>query len=142
VIRPEPFDGNSSIKKWLQKYEVCTQAKSWNSGEMAVQLLPLLSGTAFDFAMKLPSEEQKSYNALMKRLLLEFEAPGLQQSYALEFSDHSRRPGESLTVFYMNWNSWLHRPIRTGMRHTDNSLSETDFSWVWTGHCGNKSCST
>jgi len=44
---------------------------------MAVQLLPLLSGTAFDFAMRLPSEEQKSYNALTKRLLLEFEAPGL-----------------------------------------------------------------
>ena len=99
VIRPEPFDGNSSIKKWLQKYEVCAQANGWNSGEMAVQLLPLLSGTAFDFAMRLPSEEQKSYNALTKRLLLEFEAPGLQQSYALEFSDRSRRPGESLTVF-------------------------------------------
>ena len=66
---------------------------------MAVQLLPLLSGTAFDFAMRLTSEEQKSYSALTKRLILEFEAPGLLQSYALEFSDRSRRPGESLTVF-------------------------------------------
>ena len=34
-------------------------------------------------------------------MLLEFEAPGLQQSYvyALEFSDGSRQPGESLTLF-------------------------------------------
>jgi len=85
VIRPKLFDGNSSIKKWLQKYEVCTQANGWNSGEMVVQLLSLLLGTAFDFAMRLPLEEQKSYNALTKRLLLEFR-PRTTYSRAMHWS--------------------------------------------------------
>jgi len=56
-------------------------------------------------------------------MLLEFEAPGLQQSYALEFSDCSRRPGESLTVFlyeleqlaaraYPDWDETYRQTIR------------------------------
>ncbi|KAK3892263.1 hypothetical protein Pcinc_003884 [Petrolisthes cinctipes] len=81
----------------LQQGNPTRGANEWKEdAEKLQQLIPLLSGPAFDFYCRLDESTTKTYSSQKKALEDEFDAPGLQQNYAIEFNNRSRGKDETL----------------------------------------------
>lgn len=81
-------------------FEACCGANEWKEDAKKLQqLIPLPSNPAFDFYCRLDESTTKTNSTLRKALEDGFDAPGLQQNYAIEFNNQSREKDETLEAY-------------------------------------------
>lgn len=100
TVRPKDFDGKDNVRRFLHKFEQCAKLNGWKDDATKVgQLSVSLSDKAYDFFMRLPEAETKTYEKLKTALMNEFDSPGLQSDYAFQLNLCRRKEGQSTAEY-------------------------------------------
>ena len=96
VSVPRVFSGGD-VTEWLQRYEICCKANSWNEQTKARKLPTLLEGEALAVWLDMSEVDQASYAAVKENLLKKLK-PAEFVSLD-EFHRRKLRPDETPTLF-------------------------------------------
>lgn len=123
----EKFDGQGSVERFLDHFDVVARANGWSEVVQALQLPTALSGAAFDFFRRLPSEEKQTISQIKSSLITEFSSTALESDYALLFVSRRRQPGEPVPDFGEALKCLAHKAYPSFKDEQIDSLCKTHF---------------
>ena len=92
-LKPEKFDGKSSVETFVHMFENCASYNGWTESDKAAHLRWSLTGVA---AQLLWDMEGETYNDMIKRLKDRFGGKGMEEKYQSELRCRRRGRGENL----------------------------------------------
>ncbi|KAL7883473.1 hypothetical protein SRHO_G00011310 [Serrasalmus rhombeus] len=97
VLRPGQFDGSSSWKEFLYRFESCAKANNWTENTKAIQLKFCLVGAAGAVIHKNPRSAQWGYREIVQQVEAAY-GPASEHAaaVAIELRQRIRKPGEAL----------------------------------------------
>ena len=97
AIEPEKYDGKTSLKSYLKKFERIAQWNQWTSSDKAFQLMINLTGSAALCMKTLRDEQFDDYGAIISQLKVSFGCPEID--WLELFVNCTRHKSESLIDF-------------------------------------------
>ena len=98
TILPERFgEGNFSL--WLQQFQRCALANSWDEATRLVKLPAFLQGPAATYFESLPADQKDTFDSLTLNLLACFSPLVHHECHYREFENMTRWPSEDPTLF-------------------------------------------
>ena len=105
---PRVFSGGD-IAEWLQRYEICSRANSWNDETKARKLPTLLEGEALALWLDMSEDEQAQYSAMKEKLLKKLKP--VEFVSLDEFHRRKLRPDETPTLYLHELKKTLQQAI-------------------------------
>ena len=98
TILPETFgEGNFSL--WLQQFQHCALANSWDEATRLVKLPAFLQGPAATYFESLPADQKDTFDSLTSSLLACFSPLVHRECHYREFENMTLRTSEDPTLF-------------------------------------------
>ena len=99
---PAPFNGGEGATRFFKRFECACDINKWETdADRALHVLPLFGDSVFDYAATLSADDRKSYTKLKKAIIKQYDSAILTTSVAEQFSQRTKKEGESLTDLMM-----------------------------------------
>ena len=101
IVLPVKFkDGDS--KEWIQKFQICANANSWDETTQAKKLPTLLEGEALMTYLEMPEDDKKDVKKIFEALKAEFFPTESSFRSLRDFESRKLMPNESPHAFLYN----------------------------------------